>query len=128
MPLWSFEGGRIVRPGFTIFGGHSGGGTPLPIPNREVKPASADGTRRATSRESRSPPNYLKGPERGPSCCGGERGAAFGAAPLLRTVSVGVDGAVPDERAVDVDVVEDDCAELIRSAAGILALVHYDLD
>src|SRR4029079_1588605 len=32
------------------------GGTPLPIPNREVKPARADGTRRATSRESRSPP------------------------------------------------------------------------
>ena len=42
------------------FGGHSGGGTPLPIPNREVKPARADGTRRATSRESRSPPNYLR--------------------------------------------------------------------
>jgi hypothetical protein len=35
------------------FGGHSGGETPLPIPNREVKPAGADGTRRATSRESR---------------------------------------------------------------------------
>jgi RimJ/RimL family protein N-acetyltransferase len=47
-------------PALTIFGGHSGGGTPLPIPNREVKPASADGTRRATSRESRSPPNYFK--------------------------------------------------------------------
>src|SRR5262249_33879737 len=43
----------------TSFGGHSGGGTPLPIPKREVKPASADGTRRATSRERRSPPNYL---------------------------------------------------------------------
>jgi hypothetical protein len=42
---------------FTTFGGHSGGATPLPIPNREVKPASADGTRRATSRESRTPPN-----------------------------------------------------------------------
>jgi hypothetical protein len=37
-------------------GGFSGGETPLPIPNREVKPASADGTRRATSRESRTPP------------------------------------------------------------------------
>src|SRR3954452_24117467 len=30
--------------------------TPLPIPNRAVKPLSADGTWRATSRESRSPP------------------------------------------------------------------------
>src|SRR5678816_849690 len=44
----------------TTFGGHSDGGTPLPIPNREVKPVSADGTRRATSRESRSPPIFLR--------------------------------------------------------------------
>ena len=49
------------------FGGHSGGETPLPIPNREVKPASADGTRRATSRESRSPPNYLRRAGRWPA-------------------------------------------------------------
>ena len=44
----------------TVSGGYSGGETPLPIPNREVKPASADGTRRATSRESRSPPVFLE--------------------------------------------------------------------
>jgi hypothetical protein len=37
-------------------GGLSGGETPLPIPNREVKPASADGTRSSSSRESRTPP------------------------------------------------------------------------
>src|SRR5262249_60641191 len=43
------------------FGGHTGREKPLPIPNREVKPARADGTRRATSRESRSPPiNFAK--------------------------------------------------------------------
>src|SRR5436190_5305500 len=61
MSLWSFEGCVREAPAihFTISGGHSGGGTPLPIPNRAVKPASADGTRRATSRESRSPPNYF---------------------------------------------------------------------
>ena len=41
-------------------GGHSGGETPLPIPNREVKPASADGTRRAISRESRTPPIFFR--------------------------------------------------------------------
>src|SRR5512132_3049073 len=58
--LWSFEGVRACARRLDNFGGHSGGGTPLPIPNREVKPASADGTRRATSRESRSPPNYLQ--------------------------------------------------------------------
>src|SRR5215211_4944383 len=40
-------------------GGHSGGETPLPIPNRAVKPASADGTRRVTSRESRTPPVFF---------------------------------------------------------------------
>ena len=32
------------RCGWTILGGYSGGAPPLPIPNREVKPASADGT------------------------------------------------------------------------------------
>src|SRR5581483_546984 len=59
MSLWSFEG-RGWFPRFTTSGGHSGGGTPLPIPNRAVKPASADGTRRATSRESRSPPDFFR--------------------------------------------------------------------
>src|SRR5581483_12339160 len=33
--------------------------TPLPIPNREVKPASADGTRDASPRESRTPPFFF---------------------------------------------------------------------
>jgi RimJ/RimL family protein N-acetyltransferase len=47
-------------------GGHSDGETPLPIPNREVKPVSADGTRGAIPRESRTPPISLKGPEKGP--------------------------------------------------------------
>src|SRR5436853_5744863 len=58
MSLWSFEGvrRRCKARHFHNFGGHSGGETPLPIPNREVKPACADGTRRATSRESRQPP------------------------------------------------------------------------
>ena len=37
-----------------IAGGYSDGVPPLPIPNREVKPARADGT--AHPRESRSPP------------------------------------------------------------------------
>ena len=37
-------------------GGLGEGETPLPIPNREVKPLSADGTWPARARESRSPP------------------------------------------------------------------------
>src|SRR4051794_34650866 len=45
--------GASVPP---IFGGHSEGETPLPIPNRAVKPLSADGTWWATAWESRSPP------------------------------------------------------------------------
>ncbi len=40
-------------------GDDGGGDTPLPIPNREVKPASADGTARETSWESRSSPIFL---------------------------------------------------------------------
>ena len=40
----------------TNFGGHSEGETPLPIPNRAVKPLSADGTWDSRPWESRSPP------------------------------------------------------------------------
>ena len=42
----------------TGFGGHSGGVTPVPIPNTEVKPTSADGTWEETPRESRTPPDF----------------------------------------------------------------------
>src|SRR3954470_9833414 len=45
--------------GTTCFGGHSGGVTPGPIPNPEVKPSSADGTALETGWESRSPPRLL---------------------------------------------------------------------
>jgi hypothetical protein len=39
-------------------GDDGGGDTPLPIPNREVKPASADGTAGETLWESRSSPIF----------------------------------------------------------------------
>ena len=42
-----------------ISGGYGEGETPLPIPNRAVKPLSADGTWLARAWESRSPPVYL---------------------------------------------------------------------
>ena len=65
--LWSFEGASAFDAAPThSLGGHSDGDTPLPIPNREVKPVSADGTRRAISRESRTPPTFLKARSRGP--------------------------------------------------------------
>src|SRR5262245_20927185 len=52
----SFQG----PPGaLTISGGYGVGETPLPIPNRAVKPHSADGTWLARARESRSPPVYF---------------------------------------------------------------------
>ena len=40
----------------TISGGNDEGDPPVPIPNTEVKPFSADGTWLVTARESRSPP------------------------------------------------------------------------
>jgi hypothetical protein len=40
-------------------GGFSGGVTPDPIPNSEVKPTRADGTDRASDRESRSLPGFF---------------------------------------------------------------------
>jgi hypothetical protein len=50
------NGGRHAPAGPTVFGGNSEGDTPLPIPNRAVKPLSADGTWWETAWESRSPP------------------------------------------------------------------------
>jgi hypothetical protein len=54
--LCSFQGPARRRGHITGFGGYSEGETPLPIPNREVKPLSADGTWPARAWESRSPP------------------------------------------------------------------------
>ena len=55
------------------FGSHSGRDPPVPIPNTEVKPASADGTWAAGPRESRSLPNIVR------------LGPSFGAAPIAFT-------------------------------------------
>ena len=43
-----------------MFGAFSGGVTPVPIPNTEVKPTRADGSDTAGYRESRSVPGVLK--------------------------------------------------------------------
>jgi hypothetical protein len=43
-------------------GGYRSRATPVPIPNTEVKPATADGTARATLWESRSLPGVSRGP------------------------------------------------------------------
>src|SRR4051794_40404061 len=63
--LCGFEGpgdrSRLISGGFGV------GETPLPIPNRAVKPHSADGTWPSRARESRSPPVYLHEPPSGGS-------------------------------------------------------------
>jgi hypothetical protein len=43
-------------------GGHTGGATPVPIPNTEVKPSKADATAAVRQWESRTLPGYNKGP------------------------------------------------------------------
>ena len=53
---------RLGLRGPAEFGGNSEGDTPLPIPNRAVKPLSADGTWWETAWESRSPPVFLQPP------------------------------------------------------------------
>ncbi len=61
-PLWSISYIRlfeITEPDYRVFGGNSERVTPVPIPNTEVKPLSADGTARATVWESRSLPNFF---------------------------------------------------------------------
>src|SRR3954466_9890215 len=44
-----------------VSGGHTGGATPDPIPNSEVKTSRADGTAGETLWESRSPPGLFAG-------------------------------------------------------------------
>ena len=51
--------GAALAPLAKFLGGDAGGVTPVPIPNTEVKPFRADGTARATARESRSPPGVI---------------------------------------------------------------------
>lgn len=43
-------------------GGHTGGATPVPIPNTEVKPSKADATAAVRQWESRTLPGYKKKP------------------------------------------------------------------
>src|SRR5438270_3567875 len=68
LPVLAMErsgGSRAMRQApemSRISGGHSGGVTPVPIPNTEVKTASADGTWGATPWESRSSPGFLDRP------------------------------------------------------------------
>src|SRR5438105_8761425 len=51
----------MARNSLSRFGGYSGGETPGPIPNPEVKPSRADGTALVTGWESRSPPRHIGG-------------------------------------------------------------------
>jgi hypothetical protein len=56
---WFFYGFAFVSfvfYGLLFPGGFSGGATPVPIPNTEVKSSSADGTALVTGWESRSLP------------------------------------------------------------------------
>src|SRR5690606_3021576 len=55
LPCAAFKVQTLLKA-FTFSGAYSGGATPVPIPNTAVKPSSADGTARATERESRSVP------------------------------------------------------------------------
>ena len=48
------------HPDATNPGDSGGGATPVPIPNTEVKPSSAEDTERAAFRENRSSPGFLR--------------------------------------------------------------------
>ncbi len=45
---------------YDVPGGHTGGATPVPIPNTEVKPSKADDTAAVRQWESRTLPGYKK--------------------------------------------------------------------
>jgi hypothetical protein len=84
--LCGFQGpgeGLVSQP----FGGDSEGDTPLPIPNREVKPLSADGTWASRPWESRSPPVLTeKGRSTGAALFVVQDGSSFRAAPSFRAI------------------------------------------
>ena len=58
--MLALESSSAVHSLTTDFGGHSDRVTPVPIPNTEVKPASADGTWGVTPWESRTPPDFSR--------------------------------------------------------------------
>jgi hypothetical protein len=107
-----------LHAGKQVSGGHSGGETPLPIPNREVKPASADGTRRATSRESRTPPVYLYGAATGGLVCLTQRCDTARPQRRLEALREAVDPPNPRVRPVNRDQVQTGLAG--ASARGLL--------
>src|SRR5688572_30558162 len=82
----------------SISGGYGEGETPLPFPNRAVKPLRADGTWPARARESRSPPvssAQRTAPRGGPfvvvgaACCTAGRGRARGGGEVARAGAAG---------------------------------------
>ena len=60
----SREGGKPSEKEHTISGDNSERDPPVPIPNTEVKPLSADGTWLATARESKTSPDSKRELER----------------------------------------------------------------
>jgi hypothetical protein len=56
------ETARTNQDVFNVPGGLTGGATPVPIPNTEVKPSKADDTAAARQWESRTLPGYKKKP------------------------------------------------------------------
>src|ERR1700759_5581168 len=78
-PVWRCvvlkDGGGVGLSRFS--GGFSEGETPLPIPNRAVKPLSADGTWLERAWESRTPPVYFRRRAGRRSAAEGARRSAF---------------------------------------------------
>jgi hypothetical protein len=72
-PLCGFQGLREA-PVSPDLGGVSERDTPLPIPNRAVKPLSADGTWPSRAWESRSPPVFLLTPSEASALAGRSAG------------------------------------------------------
>src|SRR5205814_5119191 len=70
-----------------VSGDHTGGATPVPIPNTEVKPSRAYGTARVTAWESRSSPG-LKFSR------GGARARPLCFQPMVRSPGSPIGGAV----------------------------------
>ena len=59
LKVWKASGAEQTLAKHKISGDNSLRDPPVPIPNTEVKPQHADGTWRATARESRSSPDSM---------------------------------------------------------------------
>ena len=112
---------------FDVPGGITGGATPVPIPNTEVKPSKADDTAAVRQWESRTLPGYKKKPA-------GENQQAFlflSPGPTLRRKSMILSGDIQCDNRVHIEAIFSTVIalwELVKSRFSSAVASHHRRD